>query len=133
MIPRFRAWHKKEKKMILKIDQLLTDSKGRIVAVVGTLDKKVCDAWDVPEQAILMQSTGLKDKSRKEIFENDVFVAVIEGKKHWYVIKRGQFRWEAAEDNKWIVGLYDVYTAVLDLEVIGNIHGNPELLKEAQT
>lgn len=62
------------------------------------------------------QYTGLKDKVGKEIYENDII-------KDWNGIRSVKFE---IYDNR---QGYEIELDDSDLEVIGNIHENPELLK----
>nr|DAR42265.1 MAG TPA: YopX protein [Caudoviricetes sp.] len=83
-----------------------------------------------------MQSTGLRDKNGKEIFEGDIITNgpdVMCMKRHntlgFYVEKKGKVEFiadcaileEFEEDAKEIAD---------SLEIIGNIYENPELLEE---
>jgi uncharacterized phage protein (TIGR01671 family) len=129
MIPRFRAWLKNDKKMI-EVDEIhfyngQLDFIGDGITFMRTVDK-----------IELMQSTGLKDRNGKEIFEGDILavetddevinVKVFWDKKHaLYMFESKKFNEEEllaelAEDNAY------------PFEVIGNIHENPELLEEKE-
>ena len=82
---------------------------------------------------ILMQSTGLKDKNGKEIYEGDIVVAMSQGVKALGKVKRridGYWlmypAWQHGEF--WHI-VENVDTGETAVEVIGNIYENPELLK----
>ena len=154
MIQKFRAWHVHKQVMceVIRIDFKLG---------IVTLDLEPDDDeyywtetdWNI-SHVILMQSTGLKDKNGVEIFEGDIvkitnterfcgknYTCYSEIKKidgHIYVwphpvvdgeIKRFGAKLLFSGMAKYIK---DNGVATEDVEVIGNIYENPELL-EAHT
>jgi len=78
----------------------------------------------VPKQIPVMQFTGLTDKNGKEIFEGDVAECYPDYEKGKVIFHSGCFWFELLHDEDDQEYLYD-----LKLEVVGNIHENPELLK----
>jgi hypothetical protein len=128
MIPRYRAWLKNDKEMI-NVDEIHwfngeLDFIGDYITFVRKAD-----------EIELMQSTGLKDKNGKEIFEGDVISTYTDN----LVIKRDNllgFYVEVGEKRNYFAETVDI--EYLDLfakdfgvavEIIGNIYENPELLE----
>lgn len=66
MIPRYRAWDKKFKKMV-QVDALVFDEQ-----IIKATYKNGNVVKEDLKNYILMQSTGLTDKDGKEIFEGDI-------------------------------------------------------------
>lgn len=96
-------------------------------------------AIDGENEPVLMQFAGLKDKNGTEIYEGDI-VKGIKGDFSGNVI--GQVKFYAMSfvfegtcdetplgDTKWFWTSSSPYRDDVQVEVIGNIHENPELLK----
>ena len=84
-----------------------------------------CDGfWFRVDPETVGQFTGLTDKNGKKIFEGDI----ISGLGNTYVCKWDEGNVEfTVFDSKESFGL--AYAAYPCMEVVGNIHDNPELLK----
>jgi len=117
---KFRAWDKENKKMF-KVQNLDFGSKG---TYLGAVDETL--TFRVPEDIIVMQYTGLKDKHKKEIYEGDILQRWNNVQKIWenkiivYSIEDFYFD-ESHEFNLW--GGNEEY------QIRGNIYKNPELLE----
>lgn len=117
---KFRAWNKDAKKMWSWENM----EHGKIFALDSKLEHK--DFWVIPngKHLELMQFTGLLDKNSVEIYEGDVLWG------HYFVewLSEGSFNGYYAVRN----GNPKHYIALpyySDLEVIGNVWENKELLK----
>lgn len=126
---KFRAWDT-EAKCYVK-DPILTDNFGQVYEVCEEASNKrgTCLITHKPN-VILEQYTGLKDKNGKEIYEGDIVVNTYyddgEMYKVLWVDDSVAFGMESLDD-------MELYKLPLEsLEVIGNIHDNPELLEDAE-
>ena len=84
---------------------------------------------------IIELSTGLKDKNGKEIYEGDILGGIWEGCYIGYCEKCKQFQYYSCGECMACSGDVHWYEIVEDngkLEVIGNIHENPDLLGEEE-
>ncbi|RTK82662.1 YopX family protein [Enterococcus faecalis] len=134
MIPKFRAWDKRENTM--RDVAVLHFTKGGKVNSI--------EYWKTPSELksyhvrnlVLMQSTGLKDKNGVEIFEGDI-VQYRDGEYSYLgIVKRDcyQFFIDGIEpdDNYDFIDVSNTFDGTSSLEVIGNIWDNPELLEVAE-
>ncbi|QOX67240.1 hypothetical protein GNY08_06535 [Levilactobacillus brevis] len=135
MIPKFRVWDETQHKM-LQVDCIeFIDGKAYWVEA-SPADGNVQGGNDGPvgdnSQLKLEQYTGLKDANGKEIYEGDIV-------KSSYKYAQPKISQVIMEDgNSYILG-EDLATGnemlvsdhINEIEVIGNVHTNPELL-EAQ-
>ena len=97
---------------------------------VDNLEKYSFDENDIlyEKDLKIMQYTGLKDKNVKEIYEGDIFH--IGSKKILYVVEWIDCGLKGRQiKNKSWIGL-DYWKD--DIEVIGNVYENPELVKEVK-
>lgn len=133
MIPKFRAWHKELGRMMSISDMWFNvDSLGEI----GLNDAVMNDYITVsPDEIELMQSTGLKDKNGKEIFEGDIITNVKDvmsiGRHDtlgFYIDFKGKivFIADCADLEEFEEDAKDIADII---EIIGNIYENPELLE----
>ena len=86
----------------------------------------------VPEEAELMQFTGLHDKNKKEICENDIIKSERTGNNYlvaWEKDKACFMLWFKNFDETPYNFLHNECNGLVQSEVLGNIHEHPELLK----
>ena len=116
---KFRSWNEKEQKFYYFMDgKYYLDSWFRIQCG-NTIDFD----WKNAEQ-----STGNYDKNNNEIFENDIIiVGKYTTKDFTYTMKKHKWEWIAEQHNCGHSGIGSGYWGN-DIEVIGNIHENKELL-----
>lgn len=136
MIPRYRAW-------ISEADTMTNDLKGIDFENETVVLKKFYweDGFPVEEEvfeveignAILMQSTGLKDKNGKEIFEGDILACktddeVINLNIFWDE-EHALFMFESKKYNEQEPLAELVENNTYPFEIIGNVYENQELLE----
>lgn len=123
MIPKFRAWHNELGRMMSISDMWFNvDSLGEI----GLNDAVMNDYITVsPDEIKLMQSTGLKDKNGKEIFEGDI-VSIDTDEFDLLFVKYESGIYWLMDDEECVEHLSDYYKYV---SIVGNIYENPELLE----
>lgn len=134
MIPIFRVWHHELGRMMSIKNMWFQEGVVEELELNDTVMNDYITSY--PDEVTIMQSTGLKDKNGKEIFEGDI---VTDGhttgdiKNHptlgfYMVDENGVERWFS--DHATIEDFEeDVETAARILEIIGNIYENSELIK----
>ena len=122
---KFRAWHKEEKIIgeVLGIDILHKE-------IFFSNEDVDCYEHTDFKDIELMQYTGLKDKNNKEVYEGDIVklranhgIGVIKYYDEW-----GAFVVEYIKPRPLTVLGMNYYKE--DIEILGNIYRNPELIKE---
>lgn len=152
---KFRAWDNKEKKWLLGYEYPNLGGFSMFGETMlfeewsGIINRFILQQRDrKPEDLILMQFTGLKDRLGKEIYEGDILCIIDEDDQLQYsVCEYGTHRRDMASG--WTVDIQGFsfvksdgfksfpivknYAGGHDLEIIevaGNIYQNPELLKQ---
>lgn len=129
MIPKYRAWNKNTKEMYETDDIVSIDVEKKQI-YVKTLFFNQLNHY-VFDVVVLMQSTGLRDKNGKEIFEGDILsietdeenvnVEVSWDDKHALFV----FESKKYDERESLGELFEDNT--YPFKIIGNIHTNPEL------
>lgn len=132
---RFRAWNFKENKYYQQNEKGMFKLGGELPN--GTPIGVLCSVEDLTNNRnygknfVVEQCTGLKDKNGKLIYEGDIVSCNFSGKAN-----TAETFAKKVFQGKHIVEFCEYYFAPFncvnasDLEVIGNIHENPELLEE---
>nr|DAU03693.1 MAG TPA: YopX protein [Caudoviricetes sp.] len=126
MIPKFRTYDGGSLNRMYQPDEVMVGNGD-----IWIIDEdSVAGEWIVNNDLNLMQSTGLKDKNGKEIFEGDI--VDYKGRKaivNWhgsYASFIYRFVDELQErKSEW----KPLYLAYYKFEVVGNVHENKELLE----
>ena len=132
MIPKFRAWDVHEKKIFTNAQLIIWN--GNVYANDNSnLNIDNLKGWNI-DKKYLMQSTGLKDKNDKEIYDgdivkfsdcdDDVFVTHVVWDKNYACFGLSfSYGFQYHLDY-----LEEFCTELKDIEVVGNIYENHELL-----
>lgn len=120
MIPKFRAWEPDTKFMNDQV-RVTSNRFGDGEILVEATDGF---GWIEVKPEYLMQSTGLKDKNGVEIFEEDIGWDEHLEEYGKVVFENGSFKYE------WKNISEDLFEVTDDIEIVGNIYKNPELLEQ---
>lgn len=127
MTPKFRAWLKKEQRMIKVCELTYIDD------VLHTVSDENCDFY-TDDDFILMQSTGLYDINGKEIYEGDIvkFFDCDDDSYKVPVVWDNDYACFSVDWGSNMLSSFDYleefYTDLKYIEVVGNIYENPGLL-----
>lgn len=138
---KFRVWDKKFNMMLGFKSVYINFDEGKIEVTTDTLRYEEVYTDEI-EDFVLMQYTNLKDKNGKEIYEGDIVkreayidyekcskVNKVEG-----VIEMYNYSWcivHKGKDKKYIhpLSMEEEFCNINELEVVGNIYENEDLLK----
>lgn len=118
-----RAWYKPYKQMC-QVESLRFDENGVYRAVLieeSFYDRRIVEA----DEIVIEQFTGLKDKNGVNIYDGDILIDDAGEPIEYWVVKfsDGGFIGECT-------GVAEPLFELANLEVVGNIHKNPELVEE---
>lgn len=132
MIPKFRVWEPYYKKMFANDQIIIWDGN----VYVNDADKITVDnmkGWSIDDK-YLMQSTGLFDRNGVEIFEGDILKCTSFDGCLWCetVSWDSTIAGFATQQNGYDATAIEYITdsKSIAIEIIGNVHQNPELVEE---
>lgn len=131
MIPKFRAYDGGSLNRMYQPDEVMVGNGD-----IWIIDEdSVAGDWIVNNDLHLMQSTGLKDKNGKEIFEGDVVRQVrtqptTENETITGVVTMIEGTWLIMNDCEQLAS--KLWSETDENEIIGNIYENPELLEDKE-
>ena len=130
---KFRVWNKQYMEFdIFDVWNPYCLENGHFMKIEGPVGEE----WTETTAAILMQYTGLQDKNSIDIYEGDIVIKGINMMQYnlpneyqEIIFEKGCF---VGKQQKAVGYLKFVLSAYLpsEIEIVGNIYENPELLKE---
>lgn len=130
MRPKFRAWDGAKKEMFK--DTFAITESGQVVVVEQEFVTSPPDYVFV-DHLVIMQSTGIKDKNGKEIFEGDI----VDYKGRKAIIKwhgsYASFIYRFVDEMQERASEWDpLFLAYHHFEIIGNVYENKEFLEDME-
>ncbi len=136
---KFRAWHKIQKQMF--IVHAINWQTGGIELYIDTEFEKGSYPYERIRSVELLQYTGLKDKGSKKIYEGDIVRAYESTGDEYNTVHQIRYFADSSDYPAFDIfptidtdcnGISYLVTGEGEIEVIGNIYENPELLEQAK-
>lgn len=133
MILKYRAWLKQYDVMVDDVTDM-TFEEGNL-EFIGRRTSNGVSLQYCADDINLMQSTGLKDKNGKEIFEGDVIAIEVDdtetpiNARVFQNSKIGVLMFHVFEDNEDVPMVELLEDNSVAFEIIGNVYENPEMLE----
>ena len=127
MVPKYRAYDGGSLNRMYQPDEVMVGNGD-----IWIIDEdSVAGEWIVNNDIHLMQSTGLRDKNGKEIFEGDIVKMskdVYSEPTYYEVVRHygGAYRLESKQHG------CELWLRHTDCEVVGNVYENRELLEDKE-
>lgn len=133
---KFRVWHKKRKQMyeVLHLHTETWTNGGEWVTAKGfnIITQQDIHIQIEPKDGVIMQCTGLKDKNGKLIYEGDIINIWCKNFTKNQISEVKFCKERAAFTFDYNTDLCNIVPCTMEkteIEVIGNIYENPELLE----
>ncbi|MBS0956650.1 hypothetical protein JK195_15835 [Lactiplantibacillus plantarum] len=133
---KFRAWNGYRKMMADYVSALQNGDTQGTPSSVNVIVNGKNETWDIKNDHVkLLQFTGLKDVNGNDIYEGDIVQPVSShmnlkrGKP--FKVKKGNYvygKWIAKDISNKKFGVDGCYFSD-EMQLIGNVHENPELLE----
>ncbi|HES9898033.1 TPA: hypothetical protein VY808_001693 [Streptococcus pneumoniae] len=136
MIPKFRVWHYELGRLMSVKCMFFQDSEIEEFELNDTLMNDYITAYT--DEIELMQSTGLRDKNGKEIFEGDIvrttrFLGRADEIGGFYEYEKDYVGVVKVLEGSWVIDTGSVavrlWSEIDESEVLGNIYENLEFLE----
>ncbi|HEW6374920.1 TPA: hypothetical protein V0048_001821 [Streptococcus pneumoniae] len=133
MIPKFRVWHHELGRLMSVKCMFFQDSEIEEFELNDTLMNDYITAYT--DEIELMQSTGLRDKNGKEIFEGDIvrttrFLGRADEIGGFYEYEKDYVGVVKVLEGSWVIDTGSVavrlWSEIEENEIIGNIYENKE-------
>jgi len=131
---KFRAWDEKKNVMWYQYGSVPGVYKFQFSEILFIFDKSIhikehtYDKTYILENCPLMQYTGLKDNDGKDIYEGDIIKWIYSYSEFEDLNELTEFDTDVIE-NIWDVDKWRGCESHFELEIIGNIFENPELME----